>query len=406
MNSPMLERPKLYTTFFTLLCLSQALFSASFNMIVPELPEFLRSLGGEDYIGLIIALFTTTAGLSRPFSGKLTDTIGRMPVQVIGTLVCVFASLMYPFVSSVFGFLLLRFFHGFSTGFKPTAASAYLADIVPMERRGEAMGILGVSMNIGASIAPPIGSQIAIDYSMDAMFYCSSGLALVSVLLLFGMKESLANKQKFTPSLLLLKKGEILDKTALLPAVIVLLLYLNIGALITIGPDQSVYLGMANKGFFFTSYTLCSILSRLVAGKASDKYGRVNVIRVSLLLLVASLAFFSLVNSVTMFMIASGFLGFAMGTASPPVFAWVIDRCNDENRGKALATIYIALEISIGFGAIFSAAVYDNNADNFGKTFLLLAAISFMGLLVLYKKNDYSSMEKSGNQKESENLDH
>jgi len=325
-----------------------------------------------------------------------------MPVQVIGTLVCVVASLVYPFVSSVFGFLLLRFFHGFSTGFKPTAASAYLADIVPVERRGEAMGIMGVSMNLGASIAPPIGSQIAIDYSLDAMFYCSSGLALISVLLLFGMKESLANKQKFKPSLLKLKKGEILDKTALLPAAIVLLLYLNIGALITIGPDQSVHLGMDNKGFFFTSYTLCSILSRLVAGKASDKYGRVRVIRVSLLLLIASLAFFNFVESSAMFMVASGFLGFAMGTASPPVFAWVIDRCNDKNRGKALATIYIALEISIGFGAVFSAAIYDNNAENFGLTFLLLAAISTVGLLVLYKKHDYSWMGLTGSQKEVE----
>ena len=393
MTSPQLETPRLYTSFFILLCLSQALFSASFNMIVPELPDFLRSLGGEDYIGLIIALFTTTAGLSRPFSGKLTDTIGRMPVQVIGTLVCVIASLMYPFVSSVFGFLLLRFFHGFSTGFKPTAASAYLADIVPFERRGEAMGLLGVSMNLGASIAPPIGSQLALDYSLDVMFYCSSAIAFVSVMLLFGMKESLADKQKFSPSLLVLKKGDIIDKSALLPASIALLLYLNIGALITIGPDQSTHLGMLNKGFFFTSYTLCSILSRLLAGKASDKYGRVRVIRISILLLCASLAFFTLVDSPTTFMIGAGLLGFSLGSASPPVFAWVIDRCKSENRGKALATVYIALEISIGFGAIFSAEIYDSNPDNFGLTFLLLAGITAIGLIILYKKNDYSGLD-------------
>ena len=392
MNSSQIKSPSLYSSLFILLCLSQVLFSASFNMIIPELPEFLRSMGGEDYIGLIIALFTITAGLSRPFSGKLTDTIGRMPVQVIGTLVCVAASLLYPFVSSVFGFLLLRFFHGFSTGFKPTAASAYLADIVPEDRRGEAMGILGVSMNLGASIAPPIGSQIAMSYSLDAMFYCSSGLALVSVMLLFGMKESLVDKQKFKPSLLLLKRDEIFDKSALLPASIVLLLYMSIGALVTIGPDQSVYLGVSNKGFFFTSFTLCSILSRLVAGKASDKYGRVRVIRISLVFLIASLSFFSLVHSSTLFLVASGLLGFSLGTASPPVFAWVIDRCKDENRGKALATIYIALEISIGFGAVFSAWVYSNDASNFGLTFLLLAAITSIGLIILFRKNDHSTL--------------
>jgi len=53
---------RLYTTTFGVLCLSYALFGGSFNMIIPELPAYLSSLGGEDYKGLIIALFTLTAG--------------------------------------------------------------------------------------------------------------------------------------------------------------------------------------------------------------------------------------------------------------------------------------------------------------------------------------------------------
>lgn len=388
MSMTHVNKPPLYTFVFALLCLSTGLFSASFNMIIPELPDYLRAMGGEKYIGLIIALFTTTAGLSRPFSGKLTDTIGRMPVQVIGTLVCVVASLIYPFVSSIFAFLLLRLFHGFSTGFKPTATSAYLADIVPVSRRGEAMGILGISMNLGASISPPLGSYLAVNYSMNTMFYCSSFVALLSVLLLIGMKETLPKKQRFHPSLLKLNKGDIIDRSALLPASIALLVYMSIGALVTIGPDQSVHLGVSNKGFFFTSYTLCSVLSRLVAGKVSDRFGRVYVLRISIMLLCCALAFFSLVNTPTMFLIAAGFLGFSMGTASPPVFAWVIDRCKDENRGKALATVYIALEISIGFGALFSGWCYRNDPSRFGLTFLMLAAITSIGLIILYKRKD------------------
>ena len=131
---------RLYTPAFLLLCLSNVLFSGSFNMIVPELPSYLSSLGGEDYKGLIISLFTLSAGLSRPFSGKLADTVGRIPLMVFGTMVCVLCSLMYPLLTTVAGFLILRFFHGFSTGFKPTASTAFIADIVPVHRRGEAMG--------------------------------------------------------------------------------------------------------------------------------------------------------------------------------------------------------------------------------------------------------------------------
>ena len=383
---------QLYTPTFSLLCLSQFLFAASFSMIVPELPEHLRSLGGEEYIGLIIGLFTLTAGISRPFSGKLTDTIGRMPVQIIGTLVCVFASFLYPFFSSVFGILLIRLFHGFSTGFKPTATSAHLADIVPIHRRGEAMGIMGVSMNAGASISPPLGSYLATTYSLDTMFYTSSGIAIVSVLILLGMKETLQKKQKFNMSHLRIGWSDIVDKTAVPPAILAFFIYMSIGVCLTICPDQSAYFGMENKGLFLTSYTLCSVLSRLISGRMSDRYGRVNVLIISLIMIALSLLYFNFINSPATLLIGTGILGFAVGTASPAVFAWTIDRCQDENRGRALATIFIALEISIGLGAIGSAWIYDSNPLNFGLTFLILSAVTWVGVVYIsmwkrFKKN-------------------
>jgi MFS family permease len=133
----------LYSRPFMLLCLSHALFAGSFNMMIPELPGYLTQLGGADKKGWIIALFTITAGVSRPFSGKLTDTIGRIPVMYVGTFACVLCSILYPALAFLNGFFALRFFHGFSTGFKPTGTSAYVADVVPADRRGEAMGTLG-----------------------------------------------------------------------------------------------------------------------------------------------------------------------------------------------------------------------------------------------------------------------
>ena len=84
----MQKEESIYTLAFWLLCLSNFLFCASFSMIIPELPDYLASLGGREYIGYIIALFTLTAGLSRPFSGKLTDHIGRIPVMAFGSIVC------------------------------------------------------------------------------------------------------------------------------------------------------------------------------------------------------------------------------------------------------------------------------------------------------------------------------
>src|SRR6478735_1750164 len=130
---------KIYNTQFWLLCLSSLLFFASFNMIIPELPAYLTSLGGGEYKGLIISLFTLTAMISRPFSGKLADKVGRVPVIMVGSIVCLICSLIYPVITTIAGFMLLRFVHGFSTGFTPTGTSAYMSDVIPAARRGEAM---------------------------------------------------------------------------------------------------------------------------------------------------------------------------------------------------------------------------------------------------------------------------
>ena len=388
----MIEKPEsLYSSAFLLLCVSHVLFAGSFNMIVPELPNFLTELGGEDYKGFIIALFTLSAGLSRPTSGKLSDTIGRVPVMIVGTLVCVVCSLLYPLLTTVAGFLFLRFLHGFSTGFKPTASTVYTADIVPDHRRGEAMGILGISMNLGASMFPPIGSYLAMTYSMDVMFYISSFLALLSIAILMGLKETLPNKQKFQAKLLKISRSEIIEPIAIPVAIVAVFLYLPYGVLLTISPDQSDFLGMENKGLLFTSLTIFSILSRAVAGKFSDKYGRVIVIKISTIFVAASLVYLGLANSVFHLMAAAGCLGFSVGIASPAVFAWVIDISPDERRGRSMATVYIALEIGIGGGALFSGWMYANNSDNFFKTYLTAAILTSMAGIYLqffYKNPD------------------
>ena len=130
-------------------------------MIIPELPAYLTSLGGENYKGWIIALFTLSAGLSRPFSGKLADKIGRIPVMVFGASVCFIVGLSYPILQFVGGFLFLRFAHGFSAGFTPTGTSAYVADIVPFAQRGEALGIQSLFGSLGMAAGPALGGWIA-----------------------------------------------------------------------------------------------------------------------------------------------------------------------------------------------------------------------------------------------------
>ncbi|GAA5023304.1 MFS transporter [Marivirga lumbricoides] len=368
---------------FVALSISAFLFFASFNMIIPELPDYLTSLGGAEYKGLIIGLFTITAGLSRPFSGKLADKVGRLPVMIFGAIVCFVAGLSYPFVTSVIAFFVLRLLHGFSTGFTPTGNSAYVADIVPFNRRGEAMGIIGVAISVGTATGNALGGYLGSMYPVDYVFYASALTAVLSIIIVAGMKETLADKVQFQFSMLKLKRDEIIEKRVMVPAVFMSLSVFSFGLVLTIMPDYSRHLGISNKGLFFAVFVLASLLVRILAGKISDKIGRIKVLKVSSFLLGCAMILIAYSNSLYTLIGAGIIFGLAVGMNSPTVFAWAIDLTDDRKRGKALATLYIFLEIGIGMGAFISGWVYSNNADNFKLTFFTGALLAFSSFIFL-----------------------
>ncbi|MBL4674616.1 MAG: MFS transporter [Mucilaginibacter sp.] len=350
----------IYNLHFALVCLSSFLFSCSFNMLIPELPAYLSSLGGAEHKGLIIALFTLTAGISRPFSGRLTDTLGRVPVMAVGSIVCFVCGFLYPILSTVAGFLFLRLLHGFSTGFKPTATAAYAADIVPRERWGEALGFHGICFSTGLAVGPAIGSTISLYFSLNVLFYVSSFFALMSIAILMNMKETLKDKRPFSLSVLKLSRNDIIAVEVLPAAIVTLLSYVAYGAILTVIPDWSQHLGIVNKGLFFMVFTIASLLIRFVAGKVSDKYGRISVINTGLGLLIVALFIIGFADTVFGLMAGGVVYGIATGILSPALNAWTVDMSLPDHRGKAMATMYISLEAGIGLGALISGWFYQD----------------------------------------------
>lgn len=386
------KKETLFTKQFWQLSISVFLFFVSFNMIVPELPRFITQLGGEDYKGWIIAAFTLAAGISRPFSGKLADSIGRVPVMVVGIFVTATCGLLYPFATSVALFLTLRFFHGFSTGFAPTGSMAYIGDVAPSHRRGEAIGLVSMFGTVGMAVAPVLGSIIATNISLDAMFYMASAFGIVSLVIVWPLTESLSTAQKVSVKVLKksvsITKADFYEPRVLRPATLLMIASVPFGAVIILIPDFSLFVGLdeAYKGVFFAVFTGSSIITRVLSGKLSDKIGRVKTLRMGFATLIVALVLLAFSVEPILFFISGFLFGIALGNNSPTMMAWTIDLGNDRFRGRAIATAFIALEVGIGGGALIGSTLYGNNSDNFLIAFLGCAALALVGLIILFTK--------------------
>jgi MFS family permease len=375
----------IYTTQFWLLCISNFLFSASFQMMIPELPDYLSKMGGQAYIGYIISLFTLTAGFSRPFSGKLTDSIGRVPIMAFGSIVCFVCGAIYPFIHTVAAFLFLRFVHGMSTGTKPTATAAYVADIIPEDRRGEAQGMLGIFTATGMSISPTLGGYLVEWFSSDVLFFTSSAFALLSILILVNMEETLPKTQKQPFSFKLFKIGwqDVFEPKVFPTFLVMLLVSFSSGVILTIVPDQTKLLGISNKGIFFSIYTVASLVVRLFFAKTSDKLGRVPVLKISCIILVFAMLVLGVSHQLWAFILASILFGFSWGFNTPTLTAWTIDLSDEHYRGRAMATMYIALEAGIGLGALFAGKLYQGKIENIAISYYLAAFLALAGFIYL-----------------------
>ncbi len=370
-------------------------------MIIPELPGYLSRLGGAEFKGLIISLFAVTAMLSRPFSGKLSDTIGRIPVMMAGAIVCLICSLIYPILTSISGFFLLRLLHGFSTGFTPTGQTAYISDIIPLERRGEAMGLLGTAGSLGMAGGPAIGGTLANNFGLDAMFYCSSAFGLISILIILGMKETLPERHRFSIAHLKIRRNDIFEYKVWTPCLIMALCAYSYGALFTVIPDFGEFLGIRNKGLLFTCLTVASLLVRLLGGKASDHYGRKAVLRISTVIMVIAMVIIASANTSLQLIIGVTVYGFAQGVTSPTLLAWATDLSPLNRKGRGLSSLYICMEFGIGIGAFLSGIIYGNHAGNFFSTFIVCGILSGAAFIYLMLHRTQTVAHQDGSTRES-----
>ena len=337
------------------MCCGALFFFLSFNIVLPELSDFLKRLNGSEYLGWIIPAFSISALVARPLSGWITDNLGRKWAMIGGCIFCIVAGFLYPFVGTLSAFFFVRIIHGFSTGFTPTGFTAYTADTVSHEFRGRAMGWQGTFNNIGTSFGYALGALIVQYLGVNQLFIASALFAIIALVMFSMLPETKPAEAK--------RKFEFNIKSlfyipAWKPALLMFLVCISLGSILTVMPDYTISLGYANKGLYLTIYITFSLIFRLFSGSVSDKLGRPWSTAIGTLGQLISMLLLIFNPFQYAFFISAFFYGIGQGFNAPSLFAWAGDTATAQNRGKALAALFMMLELGIIFGGVFSGKIF------------------------------------------------
>ncbi len=138
-------------------------------MILPLLPFYVKSLGGEGFsafgfhfgvgtiMGFIVAAYTFAQLVSAPMWGRFSDRVGRRPTLLIALAASAIAYLIFGFAHSLLVLFLSRMVQGAGGG-TVGVIQAYVADSTDPKDRTRALGWLSATTNLGVALGPVLGS--------------------------------------------------------------------------------------------------------------------------------------------------------------------------------------------------------------------------------------------------------
>lgn len=180
-----------------ILFVSLVVVMIGYGIAMPVLPFYIDSMGGRGiHYGLLIASYGLMQLLFAPVWGSLSDKYGRKPILLVGMIGLGLAMLLFGLAAKLWMLYAAMILSGSLSSATLPAAQAYAADSTTKEERGGAMGKIGGAIGLGVVLGPGLGGLLA-SMSLAMPFFVASGFCLLTFLIILaGLPESLAKKDR------------------------------------------------------------------------------------------------------------------------------------------------------------------------------------------------------------------
>ncbi|MGC4089129.1 MAG: MFS transporter [Polyangiaceae bacterium] len=354
MSAPISDRPRasvgspaaasrLLTPAFVHVLAAQLSIGFGFSLYF-LLPKYLATelQAGPASIGNVAASGLAAAVATTPLMGYWLDRYGHRKSMALSAVLVMLASLGMLRVTSVDTWLYaLRLVQGlgFALGFN--AAAAYVAEIAPEGRLGQAMGLLGAGSLLTNAIAPALFESAALRWGWQPVFGAAAATGVATLLLALSLPPAPRVASAAHVS------SAAVDTPPLRIAIVTAATGAAFGTLITFTQPFALARGAERVSTYLIGYTLGALFVRVGLGSLSDRAGRRRVAQWALAAYGSMALVTALLEPRLLFVLGVGF-GVAHGFVYPALAALAAEGAHPARRGRTLANFNAAFNCGAG----------------------------------------------------------
>lgn len=334
--------------------------------------------------GLIAGIFVGSALITRLFTGKFLEVIGRKKVTRIGMFCFLLCTASYFLANDIVSLFIVRFLHGLAFGVTSTATNTIGQSMFPDSRRGEGTGYLSLGQVFAMALGPLLGIFLMNNFSYDAVILlCTLSSASCFILLLVIKIDDI----KLPPEVVeKIKKSfkfrDFIEMHALPLSTIMIICGICYNGVATFVNSYTAEINLAQySSLFFLVYAIAIGIFRPLGGRFMDRRGD-NIVMYSVLACFAvGFIIMANVHNVTAMILAAVLLAIGFGTTMSCGCAIVVKLTPRQRIGMAISTFYICLDTGTALGPYILGLVIPY--IGYRSMYLMLAAVTAL-LIVQY----------------------
>ncbi|MFA9503738.1 MFS transporter [Natrinema sp. H-ect1] len=378
----------------------------SFLIIVIPLYVTSGTVGGTAFglgesllIGVILSLFGFLNSSFQPFTGRLSDRLGRRkPFILVGLAGLAMTNVAYVFAETYLSLLVIRGLQGVSVAFIIPSSVALVNELATAGDRGGNMGVYNTFRLVGFGAGPAVAGAVVSrgPYALpgglavsgfDAAFYVATITATISyvmVTVLVSDPESTAANAGADLSIPILDRtgSNLLDPIFTL-GVASFFMATAIALFATIQPQVNARLeqGATWFGLQFAAFIIAQVALQTPIGRACDRYGRRPFIVTGMVLLIPTTLVQGFLLSSSLMFLARLFQGIAAAMVFAPSLALAGDLAGEGESGSKLSVLTMAFGYGIAVGPLSSGALV---RFGFETPFVFGTALAALGTILVY----------------------